>query len=513
MAFAGNASGRWNQLDALRRGFITRCELYASYTLPKLCLPDGYDQNSSELSHDFQAVGAQSVNHLANKIMLAGFAPSRPFFRLDATPAVEAEIKELGAAVEDIAALLAKGEKAAVKELDGMAMRPKLYEVIKHLIVIGNVLLCLEKDTARVIGIKKYCVRRSASGKLLELMIADKVLFDELEPAVQDTVRRFANYPDDRVVTLYRWIKRNAVGDYEMEQWVDTYKLPKQFSGKWPEEKLPYRVLTWDLSDDAHYGTGLVEDYKGDFAGLSTLSKAQVIGAVLASEFRWLCNPAGLTKPEDLESSENGAVIPGAVGDITLIESSKSQDLQVTLNMSAEYVTRIGRGFLLGTAMVRDAERVTAEEIRMQANELETSLGGAYSRIAVDLQLPMARWLMAMIGLGTNDKQFRISIVTGLEALSRTGDLEDLKLWLADLAALAGLPPTLLAAMKFRPLAQALAAPRRVDTSAYLKSDEELAAEQAAARSAEQETMAAQAGNDIAVNAASNAPPPQGTPA
>jgi hypothetical protein len=510
MAAAGNASGRWLQLDATRRGFIRRCEIYASYTLPKLCLPDGYDQNNSELSHDFQAVGAQAVNHLANKIMLAGFAPSRPFFVMDATPAVQSEIDALGVDATEVSAMLAKGEKAAVKELDRLALRPKLYEVIKHLVVIGNVLLCLEDDTARVIGIKKYAVRRSASGQILEIMIIDKVLFDELDPAVQDTVSAYANFPGDREVTLYKWIKRNKRGDFLMEQWVDTYKLPKEFNGKWPEDKLPYRVLTWDLSDDAHYGTGLVEDYKGDFAGLSTLSKSQVIGAVLASEFRWLVNPAGLTSVDDFASSENGAAIPGSDGDITLIESSKSHDLQLTLNMSAEYVTRIGRGFLLGSTMVRQAERVTQEEIRLIANELETSLGGAYSRIAVDLQRPMARWLMARVGIGVDGSGFDITIVTGLEALSRTGDLENLKLWLADMAAISALPPNLQATLKMRPLAQAFAAPRRVDVSAYLKSDEEIAADQAAARKAEQETMAAQAGANIAENVASQ---PQGQPA
>lgn len=506
MAFSGNAPGRWTQLDGARRSFINRCELYASYTLPKLCLPNGYDQNVNELSHDFQAVGAQSVNHLANKIMLALFAPSRPFFRLDPSPDMKREIEALGVEPAKIVEMLAQGEKEAVTTLDRMALRPKLYEAIKQLIVLGNTLLCLEDDTARVVGIRKYCVRRSLSGALLELMIADKVLFDELEPAVQATVSRYANYPGDREVTLYRWIKRNAVGDYVMEQWVDAYQLPKEFNGKWPLEKLPYRVLTWDLSDDAHYGTGLVEDYKGDFAGLSTLTKSQVMGAVLASEFRWLVNPAGMTKPEDFEQSENGAAIPGQKDDVTLVQSGKSGDLQITMNMSAEYVTRIGRGFLLGTAMVRDAERVTAEEIRMQANELETSLGGAYSRLAADCQIPMAYWLMEMVGLGVNGSGFKPSIVTGLEALSRTGDLEELKLWLADMAALAQLPEPLQARLKMGEIASALAAPRRLAVKDYLKSEEQVQAELSAQREQMAQDQAVTAGIDVAATNATQKP-------
>lgn len=503
MAFAGNASGRWSQLDGQRRGFITRSEGYAAYTLPKLCTPPGYSQSSNELSHDFQAVGAQVVNHLSNKMMLALFAPSRPFFRLDATPEMRKQLASLGAPESQVTEMLAHGEREAVKTLDRLALRPKLYEVLKHLIVIGNVLLCLE-DSVRVIGIKKYCVRRSLTGKLLELLIADKVLFDELEPAVQATVLQHTHFPADKEVTLYKWIKRNAVGEYEMEQWVDTLKLPNQFNGKWPEKDLPYRVLTWDLSDDSHYGTGLVEDYKADFAGLSTLSKAQVIGAVLASEFRWLVNPAGLTKPEDLEQSANGAAIPGQKDDISLIESSKSADLQVTLAMAGEYVDRIGRGFLMGAQGIRDAERVTAEEIRLVANELETALGGAYSRTAVDLQIPLAYWLMDMTGIGADGSGFEATVITGLDALSRTGDLEDLKMWLADMGAVSTLPPELLTRLKIEDLALALAAPRRVAVAQFLKSPEQIAQEQEQVRAAEQETMAAQAGINAGAAAAVN---------
>jgi hypothetical protein len=509
MAYAGNAQGRWNQLHGARRGLISRCEQYAAYTLPKLCLPPGYDQNSTELAHDYQAVGAQAVNHLSNKMMLALFAPSRPFFRLDATTAMTKQLDALQAPQTEITAMLAKGEQAAVKALDKLALRPKLYEVLKHLIVIGNVLLCLDDEGVRVLGIKKYCVRRSMTGEVLELLIADQVLFDELEPDVQDAISKHTSYTDEAQVTLYKWIKRDANKDYVMEQWVDNHKLPKEFGGKWPANLLPYRVLTWDLSDEAHYGTGLVEDYSADFAGLSILSKAQVMGAVLASEFRWLVNPAGMTKAEDLENSENGAAIPGQEGDITLLQSGKSADLQITMNMTAEYVNRIGRGFLLGAQGIRDAERVTAEEIRLVANELETALGGAYSRTAADLQVPLAYWLMAEAGIPADGSGFEATVITGLDALSRTGDLEDLKMWVADMAALAAMPEPLLQRLKVDALAQAFAAPRRVDISNFLKSGEEMQAEQAQAQQQELEANAANAGIEAGAQVAAQ-PPPEG---
>lgn len=501
MRFAPTAQGRWQQLDGTRRGFINRCELYAGYTLPKICLPDSFDQNSTQMAHDFQAVGAQAVNHLSNKMMLSLFAPSSTFFRLDASNTAKAVFADLKMDEEEITPMLAKVERDAVALLDRLALRPKLYEAVKHLIITGNVLMCLEDDgSARVIGLKRYVVRRSMSGRVIELMIADKVLMDELEEGVQDVVRAELGYAEDRTVTLYRWFHFKG-GDYHMTQWVDNIKLPNEFDGKWPEKDLPYRVLTWDLADGENYGTGLVEDYSSDFSGLSALSKAQVQGAILASEFRWLVNPAGQTRVEDFADTPNGGAMPGTEGDITIIESGKSRDLQVTLAMTQEYVNRIGRGFLLGSLLVRQAERVTAEEIRMTANELETALGGGYSRLALDFQAPMAKWLLEQLKVKISDK-FDVTVITGLDALSRTSDLDDAKLWLADMGSASQLPEQMQARIKWNELGSLFATPRRVDISRIWKSDQEMAAEQQAAQQQQQEMVAAEAGAQMAVDAA-----------
>lgn len=499
MAFAGNAPGRWKQLAGLRRGFISRCETFAAYTLPKICLPDNQNDNNRDVSQDFQAVGAQSTNHLANKLMLALFAPSNPFFRLDPSQEIMEQIAEAGADETAIADALSKAEKAAIAVLDKKAIRPKLYEAVKHLIITGNVLVDFS-DGFRVIGIKKFVVRRSLTGRLLELLIADKMVLDELDDAVKAQAQDKLGKSPDKEVTLYRWIKRGSDGDYHLTQWVDNFQLPKEFNGKWDEDHLPYRPLTWDLADGQHYGSGLVEDYENDFSGLSALSRAQVQGAILASEFRWLVNPAGMTRPEDFEGTPNGGALPGVQGDVSLVQSGKSGDLQITMAMSSEYVNRIGRGFLMGSQLIRDAERVTAEEIRLVANELETALGGAYSRIAVDFQMPLARWLLADIDVPTD--KFEPTIVTGLDALSRGADLDELKLWLADLAAVNTLPPPALDELNLGAIYAALATPRRIKAENFLKSPEQKQAEAEQRQQMLAEQQATQAGVEVAANGA-----------
>lgn len=505
---ASTARQRWGQLDGQRKGIVSRTEKYAGLTLPKFCLPDGFNNNHQEIGRDFQSVGAQAVNHLVNKLMLALFAPSRAFFRLDPTNELKAMLAELGIPEEKVKQALALGEKDAVAVLDRLALRPKLFEILKHLVIAGNVLMMLG-DTMLVKGLKEFVVRRSMSGSVVEAMVAFKVMFDELELPAQEYLRELSRFKgthaEDIEVTLYHWIVRAPSGDYVVTQWVDDDQLPADpYTGNYVEKDLPYHFLTWDLADGQHYGTGLVEDYSGDLSALSMMSRSLVIGALMSSEYRWLVNPAGMTNVLDFQNSENGDAIPGKEGDVSMIQSEKSGDLQTVNAISQEYIRRIGAGFLMVGAMTRDAERVTAEEIRMQANELETGLGGGYSRIAVSAQIPLSTWLLQKIGFNIEGNQVEPTIVTGLEALSRAGDLEDLKLTLSDAAMVTQLPEAMQDRLKMDAIFSEIGAGRRVDTTRFIMDDQEysqkLAQRQEQQMQMEAQTTGIQAGADIAVN-------------
>lgn len=503
------AQGRWDELDADRQTFIRRCERYSMFTVPKICPMVGYTQNNDELQHDYQSLGAQAINHLANKMMLALFAPSRPFFRLDPSDALRKQMQAGGVSDQDLAGKLSQAETTAIKQMDKRPVRPKMYDVLKHLPITGNCLLVLGKDTARVLGIKNYVVQRGVDGKVIELVTKECVNSKSLAPDVIASLGDKLMADAKGNVDLYHWVKLSDDGkSYTMTQWVCSTQLEEKFNGKWPEAEMPYRALTWDLASGDHYGTGLVEDYAGDFAALSAMSKATVEAAILASEFRWLVNPNGMTRPEEFEASENGAALPGAQGDITLIQSGKQADLQTNLQIAQMYINRIGAGFLLQSAVTRNAERVTAEEIRMVAEELENSLGGAYSRIAVDIQTPMARWLLklAKVDIGAD---LEPTIVTGLAALSRTGDRDNLVMFLQDSALLGQMPPQMQDRLKVGAVLAAFAAARGLDSSAYVLSEDEYnqMMQQRAQQQAQQQAQ--QAGVDAAVK---NSPEATGQP-
>lgn len=478
------APARWAALTGLRHGFITRCERYAGYTIRKLCLPDGYEQTTTEMNRDFNSLGAHLVNNLTNKIMLAMFAPSRPFFRYDLSREDKAKLLgQTGLSEPQLTELFSGAEKEAVKQLDVVPARPKLYEAQRHLIVTGNCLLWLDpkgKDI-RVLGIKRYCVKRSESGKVLEIIVWDPMKADELDPALQP----YAMTGSDLTVNQYIWIRWNGEQQkYVEEYWIDNQRVTDPaYQGMYSEERMPWHALTWDLSDDSDYGTGLVEEYAGDFQAVSTLSEAEINAAILASEFRWLANPAGQTRVEDLQSSQNGEVLPGFAEDVTIVSAGQlGQNITAITGINDSRIRRLGAGFLMNSAVTRDAERVTAEEIRLQAQELEQSLGGVYSRLAQDMQGPIAYWLTRIIDLKIEGMKVQAVVITGLDALSRNGDLENVRLFLQDVITVTNLPEPVLMYLKLDTIFSALASGRGLASGTYVRSDQEVKQMQAQAQ-------------------------------
>lgn len=490
-----NASQLWTALDGKRQAFLTRMERCAAMTIPTLLLPTGHNHESDDVTHDYQSIGAQATNHIVNKLMLSLFAPSRPFAKLQTGPKTKKQLAASKISQIDLDEILAAGEREAVKQLDSLAQRPKLYLLLRHLVITGNGLLVLGKDKMRVMGLRTWCVKRNVNGDVQDLVIKERILFDELEDAIT-SLPNLQRYTGETEVDHYKWIKRVAGGRYTMTQWINETQLPPQFNGRWTEEALPYRVITWNLSDEANYGTGLVEDYRGDLEALSALSESVVDGAILGTEFRWGVNPTGMTSVDDLKDSVNGDTLPASKDDINIINAGTGDGVKTADAIATKYEQRVARGFLLASAVIRDAERVTTEEVRLTANELETAYGGVYSTLASSLQLPVARWLFSSIDLNLGGSDIKVTILTGLDALSRSGDLDNFRMALGDLAQMAALPPAMVARMKWTPITAFIGQGRGVDLKPFFMNDQEAADAEAQAAANRVEESAATAGGE-----------------
>ena len=487
------AAACWQACDSIRNGLLKRVENYAQLTIPKVCYPEGYNSDQTDETHDYQSIGAQAVNHLSNKLMLAMFAPSRPFAKLQAGQKAKNEASKGGLTQGQLEDILAEGERRAIKELDSRGQRPKLFQLMRHLVVAGNALLILEKSGMRVLGLKKYVVKRSIDGTVLHIVIREQIKFDELEPKIKDAYSRY--YQGDTQVYFYKWIKREDNGSYTMSQWIDEKRLPKEYDGRWPADSMPYQPITWDLADESDYGTGLVEEYVGDFEALSVLSESVVDGAVLGTEYRWLVSPTGQTSPQDMKDSENGDVLSGLPTDVAPTQGGNPQAISVASEVLDRYERRVARGFLMGSAVIRDAERVTTEEVRLTAQELETAYGGVYSTLASSVQKPVANWLFKSIEIDLKGADLEITIITGLDALSRNGDLENFRLAMGDMVAITTVPEQLAARVKWEEVTRFVGQGRNVDMSKFFLNDQEYAQKQAQEQASRMtETVGTEAG-------------------
>ncbi len=475
-----STAARYIQLEGLKGDLHARCEDYARWTVPHL-FPLNPTNNSTEVTRDYQSIGARGVNHLANKLVLVLFPAGRPFFRLNPVDELKATFERAGLGPTEIESALAKVEREAPKTLQKLGARSVLVRAMKELIVLGNVVLYHDEDAERLqsYNVRNYVVQRDLSGNVLEMILRDEVAFATLPDKIQDEYRR--NTPKaepEQNVTLYTRIQRNyTTKRYDVSQAVDGLDLVDEGKGTYPFNELPWIPLAWELVRGRDYGAGLVEDFAGDFNSMSTLSESLTLGAAIAADIKFLVDPAGSTNAKDLNDAETGEYVYGRDQDIVAFGVDKTADWQFVQAIISAIEKRLGLAFLLNSAVTRDAERVTAEEIRFQAQELEGSLGGVYSRLAEDLQLPLARIAIAAGKFDLPLDGIELFILTGLESLSRTTELEQVLGFIQDLAALSQLPPEALRRLQLTDVMNIMAMGRALEKEKFVRSEEDVQAE------------------------------------
>ena len=499
---------RYEASDNLRQSFLARCEQYAYWTIPSK-FPRNYNTDSDDMRFDFQTTGARCTNNLMNKVMLALFAPSRPFFK----PTLSVEDsdtlrEEQGIDAAAQATIMTEIAKRSMRTLELMGARNVLIETIAQLIITGNALIEFDRHRKKFTlhTVRKYVTERNCDGDIIRFCLREDSKLEQMPQRVQDIYRRAHPQAKGNIkVTLYtEWRFEDEV--WRLEQSIDQYPCTPENPPQYKDDAFPFRVLTWSLAPGRNYGTGLVEEAQGSFHGLSTLESAIVPGLTEMCRIVHFLNPASPTDATEFEQALSGSVLPGIGDDVfTPDMGGKSRDYATVAAKITEYRQDLSAMFLMATSMVRSAERVTAEEIRMIANELETALGGVYSRISTDLQPWLARIALDELDHG-RFQGMDIRVITGLDALSANGDLDNIRGLIADLSNTQNLPEPVQMAINWDGFIQVLSGLHNVSHSQFLKSSTQVAAEQAAAQqgAVDQQTqlVAAEGMKEVAVNAA-----------
>lgn len=482
---AQTAKGRYTELEMNRTPFLERARDASELTIPALLPRDGHT-GVSNLPTPYQGLGARGVNNLASKLLMALLPPSSPFFRLQLS---DFELRELTQGQEGARAEVEKAlgdiERAIMSEIETSTIRVSSFEALKHLIVAGNILLYMPAAGGmRAYSLDRYVCKRDYEGNLLEAVVKESVSPTALPEAVTEQIN-VAQTGEGKAseVDVYTWIRRSGKKMYFHQEVQDI--VIEETKSDVPLDKAPWIALRWAKIDGEDYGRGHVEEYLGDLRSLEGLTTAVVQGSAAASKLLMLVNPNGLTRIRDIAEAPNLAVRSGRAEDVSVLQFEKYADFRVALEMASRIEQRLAQAFMLFDGVRRDAERVTAEEIRLTANELEGALGGVYSILAQELQLPLVRRLIAVMtkqkSIPPLPKEVKPAITTGLEALGRGHELQSLMTF-GDLIQRTLGPEAFTQAVNPQDFIARIGTSLGIDMDGLVKTQQQIAQEQAAAQ-------------------------------
>lgn len=436
-----SAHQTYTTLEGERYPFLERARQSAKLTLPYVMPEDGHNSHS-RLETPFQGIGARGVNNLSSKLLLALLAPNAPFFRLNFD---EAKLREEGATQEIISEMevaLQRVEESVMEEISRQSYRVGVHELLKHLIVTGNALCYIpEEGGMRVFHLDRYVIRRDPMGNPVKIITKETLDYNTLPEEAKKAAGYLQGETTGKNCDLYTCVEL-VDGKWTVHQEVKGNVIEGSI-GTYAKEKLPYIPLRFSKIDGEDYGRGYVEEYLGDLISLETLTQAIVEGSAAAAKVLFLVNPNGTTRAKTLAESPNGAITQGSASDVSVLQLNKAADFNVAAQTANTIKDRLGQAFLLTSGVVRQAERVTAEEIRMLTVELESALGGLYSLLSNELQLPMVNRVMDIMAKNKRMPNLpkdlvKPVIITGVEALGRGNDLQKLDLFLAGAAQVVG---------------------------------------------------------------------------
>lgn len=474
----------YEKLKTDRHNFLTRARDCSKFTIPTLIPPDGHSSGTKYYT-PYQGIGARGVNNLASKLLLALLPPNSPFFRLQIDDFTLEQLTQQEGMRAQVEEGLNKIERAVQSEIEAGAVRVSAFEAMKHLLVGGNALLYLpDEGGMRVFPLEKFVVRRDPMGNVLDIIVHEQIAHDALPKDIKEVLPYDTNKKDSngtKDVDLFTHVYLDE-GKWKVYQEIKGMIVPGS-EGTYPKDKSPWIPVRFTKVDGENYGRSYVEEYLGDIKSLEGLSQAIVEGSAAAAKVIFLVNPNGTTSQQTLAEADNGAIVEGNEQDVSVLQLQKYNDFRVALETSMRIEERLAFAFLLNSAVQRNGERVTAEEIRYMANELEAALGGIYSILSQEMQLPMVNRIMfsmerkkkmPVLPKGT----VKPVIVTGIEALGRGNDMNKLQAFFESAAMVAQLPPEIDKSDALKRLGTSLG----IDMKGLVKSPEQIAEEQAQAQ-------------------------------
>jgi hypothetical protein len=472
-----NAQERYAQLETDREPYVSRAREAAALTLP-FVMPDESFTGTSDVTNPYQALGARGVRVLASKLLLVLFPTNTGFFRYMVDDATR---EAMGQSEGDFETALAAREKEVMSEVEYSIFRPNAYSALTALLITGNYLIHVPKE-GRTKGYRldQYVVKRDPTGKLLEIVVKELVsprALTEEQKTVLDDSGEADGASDAASLELYTHIQRaENKTDWVVYQAIGENMIPGS-DGTYKEKDLEFIPLRISSLPGEDYGRSYVEEYMGDLDSLEALTEVLVKGSAAMAKIVFGVDPNGLTDPRKFARAETGDTIVGRASDVTAYQVQKQADLRVAAEMAQNIEQRLSYAFLLNSSVQRSGERVTAHEIRYMAADLDDALGGMYTLLTAEFQLPVVRLferrMENRLKEPTLPDTVKPIIVAGLEGIGRGNDQRALSIFIADIVN-SLTPEVAIRYLNPSELIKRAAASQGIDTADLIRTEEEI---------------------------------------
>lgn len=496
----GAKSRYWN-LRTEREQFVSRSRKVAALTIPSQFIGDYDDSNGNtqsdrgELPDPYQSVGARGVRNLSSRFQMTLLPTNEPFFKYSLTEdVIQQAVEESGGAITrgNVEQAASKLNRTIHSLLEETNLRVESPEIFTSLVIDGNPLIYVGKDLKfYTYRLDQFVMKRDRAGRIAELIVRETFLKETLPDFMQTYLSEVENTQekvDCKSIDIYTVVTLGMNGKYSSHQEMED-KIIEESKTEYPKGILPWIAPRIIKLAGEHYGRSYMEETLGDLRSLEGLSKALVEMSAASSRIIFLVSPQSTTSVRELGKTPNGGFIIGNPNDINPLQAKLQGDFQVVGLQATAIEQRLSQSFLLASSIQRNAERVTAEEIRLMSNELDNALGGLYSVLAAEFQKPLIeafQWRLKQTGVITVPDAFKTSIVTGSAALGRGQDINKLNGFISNIAQLAQAVPGLNNFIKPQELINRLAAAHGIDENNLLKSPEDIAEEQQAQQMQEQ---------------------------
>lgn len=512
------AKSRYDHLSSYREPYLLAAYESAEVTIPhEFTRPwsaESSDRLRDEVPVPNQDLGARGVNNLSEKIHLTVFPANTSMLHYIVDP--EAKSNTDPKDMAEIEELLTIRERVVMSSIDGARYRAKISPIARQLIIAGNVLINHANNKLRAYKLNRYVTLRDREGEVQEIVLREDLDYQTTEPRVRAIVDEARMVGDvdkeelnvERDIEVYTWVRRDG-NVFRHHQEVMNRMVPGT-EGVSSVESPQWIAATMYHADGEDYGRGHVEQYLGALKAYDALSQAVVEDAQIAAMAIPLVNPDGRTELKDIRNARNGEAQAGRPDDVGFFRMDKGGDLSVAFSVMQSLEKSISFAFLLNSVVSRDAERVTAEEIREISRELDASLGGFYSTLSEQIQLPIIigheRQLERKGKIPRLDpKMVKPVILTGLESIGRGMDAFNMQALAQDLSMWSQVMETQFGqAINSKDLLDQITSARSVDGTPFIKSDEQYEKDQQAAEQASQQAAAVETLGPAAIKADSD---------